>query len=54
MTPKLVLAALVLAFLPAAAFAACSQDQQRHSTSQCGEGQTWDATSQSCIDAASS
>jgi hypothetical protein len=50
MTLKLALAALVLAALPAVATAQCTRGEQKMSTSNCAEGQIWDAATQSCVD----
>ncbi len=45
---KLFLSALVLVVLPAAAFAQCT-GMEEMSTSQCAQGQTWDAPTQTCV-----
>lgn len=45
---KTALVAVVLAFSPALASASCMMDRQT-TASACGEGQVWDASSQTCI-----
>lgn len=45
---KTLLSALVLALLPAASFAGCMGEKEM-STSQCAQGQSWDATLQTCV-----
>jgi hypothetical protein len=53
---KTTLAALVLAALPATSFAfGCSYDRTPTSTAAtCGEGQTYDATTGTCVPSATS
>ncbi len=54
MTIRTTLAAMALALLPGLAAAqGCSYDKET-SASACGEGQTYDAVTKSCVTAASS
>jgi hypothetical protein len=48
MTMRTALVALVLGLTPALAWASCSTMHQT-TASACGEGQVWDAASQTCI-----
>ena len=43
------LAAALVAMLPAAASATCYGDHGAKTASQCADGQTWDATLQTCV-----
>lgn len=45
---RITLAAFVLAMAPAAAMAMCSWDSKQ-TASSCGEGQVWDAQTETCI-----
>jgi hypothetical protein len=47
---KTVLAAFVLAALPGFALAQGCHGEQKMSTSVCADGQSWDATTQTCVD----
>lgn len=49
MTRKLAFVTAVVALLPAAASAACSDRQPLQSTSQCAQGQSWDPATQVCV-----
>jgi hypothetical protein len=46
---KTVLVAAVLSTAPLAAAAACGHERQQSATT-CAAGQTWDATTQACVD----
>jgi hypothetical protein len=54
MTIRTALAALVLAAVPAVGWAGCNDGHRNMSTSSCAEGQTWDATTQTCVPVTSS
>lgn len=47
---RLALAVLLLAAAPAVAGPMCG-DEQKLSTSVCGEGQIWDGEARACVDA---
>jgi uncharacterized protein YdeI (BOF family) len=49
MTVKALLALIALMVSPALALAQGCDHGNAQSASQCGEGQTWDAASQSCV-----
>jgi hypothetical protein len=51
---KLTLAILTLAASPVLAMAECMPETRTQSTSQCLQGQTWDATTQTCVPVTSS
>ncbi len=46
---RLALATFALALSPVVASAMCGHDTATQSTSQCVDGQTWDATNQVCV-----
>lgn len=46
---RTLLVAAVLAFAPLGTAAACGHGA-KHSATNCAEGQTWDAATQSCVD----
>ena len=46
---KVTAAALLLAFLPAAAMASCNWEHSNESANQCPEGHAYDATSGTCV-----
>jgi hypothetical protein len=48
MTPKTILAALVLSLAPMAAYAECSYGKHAQTTS-CQDGTVWDAASGACV-----
>lgn len=48
---RTVLAAAVLSLAPLSVAAACSHGASKQSATVCAEGQTWDATTQTCVDA---
>lgn len=47
---KTALVAAVLSLAPLAAAAACGHGTGNQSATNCADGQTWDATTQSCVD----
>lgn len=49
MKVKAVVAALVLMVAPGMAMAMCGWERTQQSASQCEQGTTWDAESQTCI-----
>lgn len=49
MKVKILIAALALAAAPSLAFAGCGWKNVEQTASQCEQGQTWDAGSQTCI-----
>ena len=49
MKMKLTLAALALVLAPGIAAAMCSAGKAHEQASQCLQGQTWDAATQTCI-----
>lgn len=51
MSLRIALAAALLAAFPAAAGSRCFDGDHRSTSVQCGDGQVWDASSQSCVDA---
>ena len=51
---KVTIAALALAALPSLSFAMCSWEKHETTASQCGEGQTFDAATGTCVTAATS
>jgi hypothetical protein len=54
MTLRLAFATLTLALAPVIAAAQCDHETRTQSTSQCLQGQAWDATTQTCVPSTSS